>query len=328
MSQGPSNLFAGLEAADLQDLTGRNHGNIKPDVSSMYHHHVAMQTRQHPHPSEMHEFLTSADPMASGIPVAALASLTSANSSGNSSAQNGANNNGNGSGNSGSGNSGNGSSGSSNNISNDHGSTHHHSPSSTSSQQQQQQVQQQQQQLHASLYGHHHPGHPGHPGVTMTGKLPVDLDGNGTNGGNGSGSNGNTPIHSVSYEPFLVNGMTLSGLHHHATAGISVAAATHQMQATFHHPSHHHHPGHHHHHPGHHHHHHAPTFASHHSPQHQHPSDPSVLMDADPRELEAFAEKFKQRRIKLGVTQADVGRALANLKLPGVGSLSQSTICR
>ncbi|XP_013792272.1 inhibitory POU protein-like, partial [Limulus polyphemus] len=50
--------------------------------------------------------------------------------------------------------------------------------------------------------------------------------------------------------------------------------------------------------------------------------------DTDPRELEAFAERFKQRRIKLGVTQADVGKALANLKLPGVGSLSQSTICR
>ncbi|UYV83911.1 POU4F2 [Cordylochernes scorpioides] len=51
-------------------------------------------------------------------------------------------------------------------------------------------------------------------------------------------------------------------------------------------------------------------------------------METDPRELEAFAERFKQRRIKLGVTQADVGKALANLKLPGVGSLSQSTICR
>ncbi|EFA01306.2 abnormal chemosensory jump 6 [Tribolium castaneum] len=50
--------------------------------------------------------------------------------------------------------------------------------------------------------------------------------------------------------------------------------------------------------------------------------------DTDPRELEAFAERFKQRRIKLGVTQADVGKALANLKLPGVGALSQSTICR
>ncbi|KAL4838462.1 hypothetical protein H8958_016398 [Nasalis larvatus] len=42
----------------------------------------------------------------------------------------------------------------------------------------------------------------------------------------------------------------------------------------------------------------------------------------------AHDERFKQRRIKLGVTQADVGSALANLKIPGVGSLSQSTICR
>lgn len=60
-------------------------------------------------------------------------------------------------------------------------------------------------------------------------------------------------------------------------------------------------------------------------------SHSSVAMhetDADPRELESFAERFKQRRIKLGVTQADVGKALANLKLPGVGALSQSTICR
>lgn len=56
---------------------------------------------------------------------------------------------------------------------------------------------------------------------------------------------------------------------------------------------------------------------------------PSITdSDTDPRELEAFAERFKQRRIKLGVTQADVGGALANLKIPGVGSLSQSTICR
>jgi class 4 POU domain transcription factor len=67
---------------------------------------------------------------------------------------------------------------------------------------------------------------------------------------------------------------------------------------------------------------------------HSHPHSghhPSVGIhdtDTDPRELEAFAERFKQRRIKLGVTQADVGKALANLKLPGVGALSQSTICR
>ena len=61
---------------------------------------------------------------------------------------------------------------------------------------------------------------------------------------------------------------------------------------------------------------------------HPHPSVGMHDTDTDPRELEAFAERFKQRRIKLGVTQADVGKALANLKLPGVGALSQSTICR
>ncbi|KAF0288312.1 Inhibitory POU protein [Amphibalanus amphitrite] len=55
---------------------------------------------------------------------------------------------------------------------------------------------------------------------------------------------------------------------------------------------------------------------------------PADSTDADPRELEAFSERFKQRRIKLGVTQADVGRALGALRLPGVGALSQSTICR
>jgi class 4 POU domain transcription factor len=58
------------------------------------------------------------------------------------------------------------------------------------------------------------------------------------------------------------------------------------------------------------------------------PSAMSSDADTDPRELERFAEYFKQRRIKLGVTQADVGKALAHLKMPGVGSLSQSTICR
>ncbi|EUB61640.1 POU domain-containing transcription factor [Echinococcus granulosus] len=51
-------------------------------------------------------------------------------------------------------------------------------------------------------------------------------------------------------------------------------------------------------------------------------------VDCDPQELEAFAERFKQRRIKLGVTQADVGKALGRLNLAGVGSFSQSTICR
>lgn len=59
-----------------------------------------------------------------------------------------------------------------------------------------------------------------------------------------------------------------------------------------------------------------------------HPMHSGELGDCDTRELEAFAEHFKQRRIKIGVTQADVGSALGKLKIPGVGSLSQSTICR
>lgn len=85
----------------------------------------------------------------------------------------------------------------------------------------------------------------------------------------------------------------------------------------------------------HHHHPHAQAVNVHH-PHHALAAHASLAsasaasMDAepDPRELEAFAERFKQRRIKLGVTQADVGAALANLKIPGVGCLSQSTICR
>ncbi|XP_023383781.1 POU domain, class 4, transcription factor 1 [Pteropus vampyrus] len=76
----------------------------------------------------------------------------------------------------------------------------------------------------------------------------------------------------------------------------------------------------------HHHHHHHHHQALEPGDLLDHISSPSL--DTDPRELEAFAERFKQRRIKLGVTQADVGSALANLKIPGVGSLSQSTICR
>jgi len=42
-------------------------------------------------------------------------------------------------------------------------------------------------------------------------------------------------------------------------------------------------------------------------------------------DLEAFARQFKQRRIKLGFTQADVGLALGTL----YGNVfSQTTICR
>nr|XP_056715616.1 brain-specific homeobox/POU domain protein 3-like [Euleptes europaea] len=74
-----------------------------------------------------------------------------------------------------------------------------------------------------------------------------------------------------------------------------------------------------------------PPMGMGHHPPHglaAHPALAGPEAETDPRELESFAERFKQRRIKLGVTQADVGSALANLKIPGVGCLSQSTICR
>ncbi|CAL8306130.1 brain-specific homeobox/POU domain protein 3-like [Gadus morhua] len=77
------------------------------------------------------------------------------------------------------------------------------------------------------------------------------------------------------------------------------------------------------------HHHHQQSMNMHpHSLSHSSMGGNGGEPEPDPRELESFAERFKQRRIKLGVTQADVGSALANLKIPGVGCLSQSTICR
>lgn len=118
----------------------------------------------------------------------------------------------------------------------------------------------------------------------------------------------------------LTPGLTLG-----AMSGPDVcSAATHGAHAAAHmsinHMPHHHH----------HHHHHAQTVNMHAHSLAAHGALGGGGADAepDPRELESFAERFKQRRIKLGVTQADVGAALANLKIPGVGCLSQSTICR
>ncbi|CAH8553066.1 unnamed protein product [Schistosoma curassoni] len=44
--------------------------------------------------------------------------------------------------------------------------------------------------------------------------------------------------------------------------------------------------------------------------------------------LAEFVDMFKEKRIQLGITQAEVGRALGALNLSGFGCLSQSTICR
>ncbi|XP_074650486.1 POU domain, class 4, transcription factor 3-like [Tubulanus polymorphus] len=119
---------------------------------------------------------------------------------------------------------------------------------------------------------------------------------------------------------------------------MSAAASMPLSSMTDHHNGHHPANGHHHHGPPPHQMGYTPTYSHPHNGMNGHPGmppshhnmHPHTMHDqeCDPRELEAFAERFKQRRIKLGVTQADVGSALGKLKLPGVGSLSQSTICR
>ncbi|CAH8848433.1 unnamed protein product [Trichobilharzia szidati] len=50
--------------------------------------------------------------------------------------------------------------------------------------------------------------------------------------------------------------------------------------------------------------------------------------DQSPDGLHKFVENFKQKRIKLGITQAEVGRALGEINVCSFGCLSQSTICR
>lgn len=132
------------------------------------------------------------------------------------------------------------------------------------------------------------------PANSMTTLTPMS-EGGGGGGGGGGGPGHHGGIHG----PSVYGGMNgMMGHHHHGNIGGSV-------------PHPHHHPAM------------AAAAAAAAAAAGLHPD-----ADTDPRELEAFAERFKQRRIKLGVTQADVGKALANLKLPGVGALSQSTICR
>lgn len=64
-------------------------------------------------------------------------------------------------------------------------------------------------------------------------------------------------------------------------------------------------------------------------PLHRHPTCISSTRETSPWQQPIqqilINKNFKTNE---GVTQADVGKALANLKLPGVGALSQSTICR
>lgn len=68
---------------------------------------------------------------------------------------------------------------------------------------------------------------------------------------------------------------------------------------------------------------HDPRALDHHA--HRHPSESGEEEAPSSDDLEQFAKQFKQRRIKLGFTQADVGLALGTL----YGNVfSQTTICR
>ncbi|KAK3741051.1 hypothetical protein RRG08_005741 [Elysia crispata] len=214
-------------------------------------------------------------------------------------------------------------------------------------------------QMHAP-HPHHHPGHPHHPGSSHHGFGPPDASmfdqlsasppghpssmslgpvasmaehhsnvmaaaaaasGGASGGGNGGSAGLSSSSSSSSSHPQAPHHQMYPPMYSHAPSMVNPHSG---------------HPGlppppphHHHHHPG------AAGVAGvmHHHHHHQGPGGPGMVVgvheaDCDPRELEMFAERFKQRRIKLGVTQADVGAALANLKIPGVGCLSQSTICR
>jgi len=44
--------------------------------------------------------------------------------------------------------------------------------------------------------------------------------------------------------------------------------------------------------------------------------------------LDSFVEHFKNRRVKIGASQKEVGAALKHLEIPGFGSVSQATISR
>ncbi|XP_069563685.1 POU domain, class 3, transcription factor 3-A [Brachyistius frenatus] len=108
---------------------------------------------------------------------------------------------------------------------------------------------------------------------------------------------------------FTVNGMLSS----HTGQSLMHSGLVRGESPELDHGSHHHH---HHHHDHHSHHHHHPGVG------HESHSDEDTPTSDD---LEHFAKQFKQRRIKLGFTQADVGLALGTL----YGNVfSQTTICR
>ena len=56
-------------------------------------------------------------------------------------------------------------------------------------------------------------------------------------------------------------------------------------------------------------------------------TDPKVSSIVQ-EDLKDFVKLFKQKRMELSISQADVGKALSNIDIPGIGTLSQSTISR
>ncbi|TNN04351.1 POU domain, class 3, transcription factor 3-A [Takifugu flavidus] len=161
--------------------------------------------------------------------------------------------------------------------------------------------------LHSGTALHHRPPHLG-PHQAHQGSW------SGTSAAHISISEGQQQQQSLIYSQpggFTVNGMLSS----HAGQSLMHPGLVRGESPELDHSSHHHH--HHHHHHGHHAHHHQ-----HHGVNHDPHSDEDTPTSDD---LEHFAKQFKQRRIKLGFTQADVGLALGTL----YGNVfSQTTICR
>ncbi|KAJ0005511.1 hypothetical protein NQD34_015405 [Periophthalmus magnuspinnatus] len=123
--------------------------------------------------------------------------------------------------------------------------------------------------------------------------------------GGGSGAHLADPALGYSQTGFTVNGMLSAHGHNLVHSGI-VRGDSPELD-----PHHHHHSQHAHH-----------THHQHHGVAHEPHSDEDTPTSDD---LEHFAKQFKQRRIKLGFTQADVGLALGTL----YGNVfSQTTICR
>ncbi|XP_050422634.1 POU domain protein CF1A-like [Adelges cooleyi] len=156
----------------------------------------------------------------------------------------------------------------------------------------------------ASMSMHHHQHHPHHPHQGLDIKPPPDMrvvtgSGSGGNGGNTQTWHSGPPPPVVSTGHYNSSGSGSPQLGHHGAYHVmnGMLGHTHPVQM-----------------------HHSPSY-----PQVD-PQSPGGEEDAPTSDdLEAFAKQFKQRRIKLGFTQADVGLALGTL----YGNVfSQTTICR